>query len=109
VKEDAGLDAHGPRAEVFADFRQGHCRRRADQERASEMVVVVQTLEDVRRQDARVQIDNLHRIHAGLGDEEGVAQRLLRRGLSVRQRWQAKRGCGNRLEGRAPVRGGRIA
>ncbi len=104
LEVDAGLDAHGPGPKVGRDFRHAVGRAGPDLERPRQMVVVVEVVEDVRSDDARVQVDELHRVHAGFGDDECIAQYLGRWRLRVRQRRQAQGSCGDRLERRASGR-----
>jgi hypothetical protein len=56
--------------------------------RPRQVVVAHQGLEDVRRDDARVEVLDLGRVEARLGDAEGVAQglgRILGAGAQARQ------------------------
>ena len=77
-EEDAGPDLDGPDAKVGGAL--GHAGRgeRLDLHRPRQVVVGVEALEDVRRQRARVQVVDLGRVEARLGDLEGVAQDLRR-------------------------------
>ena len=77
-EEDAGPDPRGPDAEVVGVLRHAVGGERLDLHRPRQVVVGVEALEDVRRQRARVQVVDLGRIEAGLGDLEGVAQDLRR-------------------------------
>ena len=85
----AGLEPDGPGAEVLGDLRHRRGRVGLELEGPRQVVVVVERVEDVGGDDARVQIAQLRRIEAGLRDQEGVAQDLLGR----RRRRPGCRGC----------------
>ena len=74
---DAGADAHGPGLAVGGDFRQPLGRVRLRLRGPRQVVVVERRIEHVRDDDARVDVVDLHRVEAGLGDQERVAQHLL--------------------------------
>ena len=75
-EEDAGPHPCGPDAEVVGVRRHAVRGERLDLDWPRQVVVGVETLEDVRRQRARVQVVDLGRIEARLGDLEGIAQDL---------------------------------
>ena len=76
---DAGLDSHGPRAEIRGDLghRGGGVRPHA--RRAFQEGELQRRVEDARDHGARVKVGDGRRVERGLGDGEGVAQRLRRR------------------------------
>ena len=76
LKVDAAFDAHSEGAEIGRDLGHGLGRQRPDLHRPRQVVVAVQGLEDVRRDGARVQVGQLRRVEAGLGDREGDPQHL---------------------------------
>jgi hypothetical protein len=77
-EEDARPHARRPDAEVLRVLRHAVGGERPDLDRPREVVVGVEAFEDVRRQRARIEVVDLGRIEAGLGDLEGVAQDLRR-------------------------------
>ena len=97
---DAGLDAHGEGLEVGRDLGHLGSRLQLELHRPREVVVGQWRFEDVRGDGGRVEVRDLHRIEAGLGHREGVAQDLLRGcrgcGSAVGSCVQRARGCEKR-------------
>jgi len=77
---DAALEPHRPDFAIGRHLGQRRCGVRLRLRRSREKIVLERRIEDVRDDVARVEIVDLHRVEAGLGDEEGVAQHLLGRG-----------------------------
>ena len=73
---DARPQADGECAVVVADLRQRRRRARLERHRARQVVVGVRRLQDVGDDGARVQVVDLRRVEAGLGDRKAVAQCL---------------------------------
>jgi hypothetical protein len=96
LEVDPGLDANRPDAKVGRRLGRPRGRQRLDLDRPREMVVLVERFEDVRRERARIEVDDLDRIQARLGDPKRVAQHLLavgghRAARCLRQRRQRRR------------------
>ena len=77
---DAGAQLDRPQLVVVGALRQRRRGQRFHLRGTRQLVVGVEPLEHVGRDHARIEVADLGRIEAGLGDAEGVAQHLRRRG-----------------------------
>ena len=73
---DARSQLDRPGAEVGRHLGHRRRRQRLDLDRPGQVVVGVQAFEDVRRDGARIEVDDLRRIEGRLGDGERHAQHL---------------------------------
>ncbi len=89
---DARPDAEDEAFAVVGDLRQRDGRLRLDLGRPRQVVVGQRRFEDVGGHGARVQIGNLRRVEAGLGDGKCVAEHLLRclRGSAATRQREAR-------------------
>ena len=76
LEVDAGADADGPGPEVLGRLRHALGHIGNDLERPRQVVIRIQPIENMRGDDARVQVRQLRRIESGLGNRERVAQHL---------------------------------
>ena len=80
-EEDARLDAHRVLAPFVGDLGQRHRDDGHDLRGPREMVVTVETVEDVGGDDARVDVRHLRRVEAGLGHRKAAAQQARARAI----------------------------
>ena len=76
IEVDAGTDANGVGRVVRRDLGQRDGRVRAHPDRPRQEFERVRGIEDVRGDGARIQVGDLRRIEAGLGDAKRVPQHL---------------------------------